>query len=141
MRLKVKGREKQQLVRKLPTQKSVSIVTALFKVDDELLAELREHQPAKRFKERELKVSPENAANLDNVRKKDQQAKDKNAKILDREVREMKKRFLDARVKAVKQSGGAVAVQVPKKRVAIEQEERDNRKKKKLAFLTAESFV
>ena len=78
MRLKVKGREKQQLVRKLPTQKSVSIVTALFKVDDELLAELREHQPAKRFKERELKVSPENAANLDNVRKKDQQAKDKN---------------------------------------------------------------
>ena len=59
----------------------------------------------------------------------------------------MKKRFLDARVKAVKQSGGvkqsvgAVAVQVPKKRVAIEQAERDNRKKKKLAFLTAESFV
>ena len=53
----------------------------------------------------------------------------------------MKKRFLDARVKAVKQSGRAVAVQVPKKRVAIEQAERDNRKKKKLAFLTAESFV
>ena len=43
--------------------------------------------------------------------------------------------------RGVKQSGGAVAVQVPKKRVAIEQEERDKRKKKKLAFLTIESLV
>ena len=43
--------------------------------------------------------------------------------------------------RGVKQCGGAVAVQVPKKSVAIEQEERDNRKKKKLAFLTTESLV
>ena len=55
----------------------------------------------------------------------------------------MKKRFLDARVKAVKQSGVAAAVKVtvPKKRVPIEKEESDNRKKKKLAFLKPESIV
>ena len=114
-----------------------------FKVDDELLAELRDHQPAKRFKERELQVSAENAANIANVRKKEEELKDRNAKILEREVREMKKRFLDARVKAVKQSGVAAAVKVtvPKKRVPIEKEESDNRKKKKLAFLKPESIV
>ena len=47
----------------------------------------------------------------------------------------MKKRFLEARVKALKEKKDVAKVKVPKKRVAIEKTEADNRKKKKLAFL------
>ena len=113
-----------------------------FNVDDELLAELRDHQPAKQFKERELQVSAKNAANIANVKKKEEELKERNTKILDREVREFKRRYLEASVKAVKQSGvaAAAAVKVSKKRIAIEKEESDNRKKKKLAFLKERLF-
>ena len=57
------------------------------------------------------------------------------------EVQEMKKRFLEAKVKAVKLKEDVSKVKAPKKRVAIEKVESDDRKKKKLAFLLPESEV
>ena len=57
------------------------------------------------------------------------------------EVQEMKKRFLEAKVKAVKLKEDVSKVKPPKKRVAIEKVESDDRKKKKLAFLLPESEV
>jgi hypothetical protein len=56
------------------------------------------------------------------------------------EVQEMKKRFLEAKVKAVKLKEDVSKVKAPKKRVAIEKVESDDRKKK-LAFLLPESEV
>ena len=44
----------------------------------------------------------------------------------------MKKRFIEAKVKAVKLKEDVSKVKAPKKRVAIEKVESDDRKKKKL---------
>ena len=67
--------------------------------------------------------------------------KEEDLRNLNREVHEMKKRFLEAKVRAVKNKEDVLKVKAPKKRVAIEKVESDNRKKKKLAFLLPESEV
>ena len=112
-----------------------------FKVDNELLADLRDHQPFKRSKESDLKKAAENVKTKKNLEDLELKRKEEDLRNLNREVHEMKKRFLEAKVKAVKQKEDVLKVKAPKKRIAIEKVESDNRKKKKLAFLLPESEV
>ena len=119
-------------------EKSTHCHCKFFEVDEELLADLRDHQPFKKSKEREAKKAAETVQNIKNMEKMDQKRKEENAKILDREVQGMKKRFLEARVKALKEKKDVAKVKVPKKRVAIEKIEADDRKKRKLAFMMPE---
>ena len=89
-----------------------------FKVDEELLANLRDHQPFKKSKESDLKKAAENVKAKKNLEDMKCKREEEDLRNLNREVHEMKKRFLEARVKAVKQKEDVLKVKVPKKRVA-----------------------
>ena len=87
-------------------------------MDEELLANLRDHQPFKKSKESDLKKAAENVKAKKNLEDMKCKREEEDLRNLNREVHEMKKRFLEARVKAVKQKEDVLKVKVPKKRVA-----------------------
>ena len=104
-------------------------------VDDNLLAELRNKQPGKMFKERNKKRLVENKEEETKLSEKKEQKKEEAKKDFEREVSDMKKRFQNARVKALKEKKDVSKVKVPKKNIPIDKVEATKRKEKKLAFI------
>ena len=103
--------------------------------DDKLLADVRNCEPAKKYAE-EVKKASENAEEKKELVKKKLNDNKEAEKDLVKEVSDMKRRFQEARVKALKEGKEVAKVKVPKKRVGIEKaSEAVIGKQKKLAFL------
>ena len=89
-------------------------------VDDNLLAELRKKEPSKMFGERNKKRLVENKEEEIKLSEKKELSKEEAKKDFEREVSDMKKRFQDARVKALKEKKDVAKVKVPKKNIPID---------------------
>ena len=87
------------------------------------------------FVERNKKRLVENKEEETKLSEKKELNKEEAKKDLDREVSDMKKRFQNARVKALKEKKDVSKVKVPKKNIPIDKIEANKRKEKKLAFI------
>ena len=108
---------------------------SLVEIDDELLANLRNNEPSKKHKVMNVKKAHESAALKKELEEKSDEDKVEAEKDLQKEIADMKKRFQEARVAAIKENKDIKQVKIPKKRISIEKVDNNDLKKKKLAFL------
>lgn len=110
---------------------------SFLEVDDDLLAQLRNCDPWHREEIRSKERKSENKKEALVLEEKKQKDKVDAKKDLAREISEMKRRYQDARVKALKEKKDVTKVKVPRKAVPVQKVETDKRKKEKLAFVFA----
>ena len=127
-------KEKKLKGERVKKEKCTHCHCSFLEVGDELLNDLRNCEPGRKFNAAVKQKALENEAMKKEL--EDRQAKDILAaeRDLKREVTEMKRRFQEATVKAIKEKRPPPK-KVPKKRVAIEKVETDLSKRKKLSFL------
>lgn len=108
---------------------------SLVRIDDDLLADIRSCEPFKKEKKEQEERAKENKAKEKEQveRKAKDDAEEEND--LKKEITDMKRKFQDARVRALKNKEDMTEVKVPKKRIAIEKLDETERKKKKLQFV------
>ena len=120
----------------LPRKECKHCHCSLLETDDRLLADLRNCEPAKKYAEEVKKKTSEAAEEKKELEKKKLDDDKEAEKDLVKEVSDMKRRFQEARVKALKEGKEVATVKVPKKRVGIEKaSEAVLGKQKKLSFL------
>ena len=108
---------------------------SLVEVDSELLAKLRNYEPHKKEDIEQKRKAKENAEEKKELQEKKENDQEEAERDLQKEIADMKRRFQEARVTALKEKKDVTKVKIPKKRIAIEKVGAEDQKKKKLAFL------
>ena len=124
---------------KLPTEKCQHCHCKFFEVDAEFLAELRNFDPAKKDKEKEVKSVKETESKKKKRDEAEKISKEEEAGKIRKEVNLLRKRYLEQKKSEKKKSDkgkeDVVKKKKAKKRIAIEKVDVTKKKKKKLAFL------